>query len=179
MSFLSDNIRTIRKMHGCTQFAMAEVLGIGFRTYVRYESGERPPPPSTLVQIARLGGLSLDQLLTTKTQADDLTQEDFVSGIIKKPHVLGGSLASGRLTIKGIAEDILVCLDRQESDAVNRFKNLSAEQKEKYILDAEWTLKNKRKLSPYLKRTPKSVIKKKNIERLKNLAQCYNEKSAL
>ena len=66
MTVLSENLKTIRKNLKCTQGTISEVLGIGFRTYVRYEAGERDAPVSLLVKMARLGELSLDRLLTTK-----------------------------------------------------------------------------------------------------------------
>ena len=46
MTVLSENLKTIRKNLKCTQGALSEVLGIGFRTYVRYEAGERDAPVS-------------------------------------------------------------------------------------------------------------------------------------
>ena len=103
MTILSDNLKTIRKIHNCTQIALSEVLEIGFRTYVRYEAGERDAPVSVLVKLARLGNLSLDRLLTTKVLPEDLQ----TSGKKKLPtsksplEVIGGGLEEGRLMFKG------------------------------------------------------------------------------
>jgi transcriptional regulator with XRE-family HTH domain len=72
MTILSDNLKTIRKNHNFTQIALSEVLEIGFRTYVRYEAGERDTPVSVLVKLARLGSLFFDRLLTTKVLSEDL-----------------------------------------------------------------------------------------------------------
>ena len=66
MTVLSENLKIIRKKLDCTQNALSEVLEIGFRTYVRYEAGERDAPVSVLVKLARLASVSLDRLLTTK-----------------------------------------------------------------------------------------------------------------
>ena len=44
MTILSNNLKVIRKNLNCTQTSLAEVLEIGFRTYVRYEAGERDAP---------------------------------------------------------------------------------------------------------------------------------------
>ena len=76
MTVLSENLKTIRKNLKCTQGALSEVLGIGFRTYVRYEAGERDAPVSLLVKMARLGELSLDRLLTTKVLLEELQTPD-------------------------------------------------------------------------------------------------------
>ena len=64
MSILSKNVKLIRRELRCTQSAMAEILRIGFRTYVRYEAGERDAPVSVLIKLAHLGNISLEQLLT-------------------------------------------------------------------------------------------------------------------
>jgi transcriptional regulator with XRE-family HTH domain len=72
MSVLSKNLKTIRKELGCTQSVMSEILKVGFRTFVRYEAGERDAPVSVLVKIARLGNISLEQLLTTAIEPNDI-----------------------------------------------------------------------------------------------------------
>ena len=55
MSILANNIKILRKELGCTQSVMADILKIGFRTFVRYEAGERDAPVSVIIKIARLG----------------------------------------------------------------------------------------------------------------------------
>ena len=72
MSVLAKNLKTIRKELGCTQSVMSEILKVGFRTFVRYEAGERDAPVSVLVKIARLGNISLEQLLTTAIEPNDI-----------------------------------------------------------------------------------------------------------
>ena len=66
MTVLSDNLKTIRKKLNYTQVALSEILGFGFRSYVRYEAGERDAPISVLVKLARFGKVSLDRFLTKK-----------------------------------------------------------------------------------------------------------------
>jgi transcriptional regulator with XRE-family HTH domain len=72
MTILSENLKTLRKKLNCTQMAISEVLEIGFRTYVRYEAGERDAPVSVMVKLAKLGNVSLDRVLTTKILPEDL-----------------------------------------------------------------------------------------------------------
>ncbi|HIJ50304.1 MAG TPA: helix-turn-helix transcriptional regulator [Nitrospinae bacterium] len=72
MSVLAKNLKTIRKELGCTQSVMSEILKVGFRTFVRYEAGERDAPVSVMVKIARLGNISLEQLLTTAIEPNDI-----------------------------------------------------------------------------------------------------------
>ena len=41
MSILAKNLKTIREELDCTQSTMSGILKVGFRTFVRYEAGER------------------------------------------------------------------------------------------------------------------------------------------
>ena len=52
MTVLAQNLKTIRKNLNCTQMTISDVLDIGFRTYVRYEAGERDAPVAVLVKLA-------------------------------------------------------------------------------------------------------------------------------
>jgi transcriptional regulator with XRE-family HTH domain len=72
MSVLAKNLKTVRKELGCTQSVISEILEVGFRTFVRYEAGERDVPVSVLVKIARLGNISLEQLLTTAIEPNHI-----------------------------------------------------------------------------------------------------------
>ena len=103
MTVLSENLRTIRKNLKCTQMALSEVLGIGFRTYVRYDAGERDATVSLLVKLARLGELSLDRLLTTKVLLEELQTPDqkILPNSKVSPEVISGNLEEGRLMFKG------------------------------------------------------------------------------
>ena len=76
MSALSQNMKLIRKRLNCTQTAFSQILGIGFRTYVRYESGERDVPAVVLGKLANLGNVSLDRLLTTRLDEKELDRPD-------------------------------------------------------------------------------------------------------
>ena len=66
MSTLAKNLKIIRKELGCTQSVMSKILEVGFRTFVRYEAGERDAPVSVLIKIAHLGNISLQNLLSGK-----------------------------------------------------------------------------------------------------------------
>lgn len=46
-----------------SQKQMAEELGVPFRSYCRYESGERPPPLPLSIKIARLNKTTVDWLM--------------------------------------------------------------------------------------------------------------------
>ena len=68
----SKNIKLIRKELNFTQSEMAEILNIGFRTYVRYEMGERCAPIAVLIKLAHFGNISLEQLLTQMISSHDI-----------------------------------------------------------------------------------------------------------
>ncbi|MBA7713116.1 hypothetical protein ES703_122115 [subsurface metagenome] len=59
----SDRLREIRKFRGLNQESFAKQLGVGFRTYIRYEKGEREPSLSLLKSLAERG-ISVQWLLT-------------------------------------------------------------------------------------------------------------------
>ena len=123
MTILSNNIRAIRKNLNCTQISLAEVLEIGFRTYVRYEAGERDAPVFVLVKLARLGNISLDRLLTTKVLPENLNVPDqkyFPTS--KAPlEVIGGGFEEGRLMFKGLLNDNLISTNKEEQKLLKFF----------------------------------------------------------
>ena len=175
MTILSNNLKTIRKNHNFTQIALSEVLEIGFRTYVRYEAGERDAPASVLVKLARLENLSLDLLLTTKVLPGDLQSPDK-----KKPptykaplEVIGGGLEEGRLMFKGQLNDNLISTNKEEQKLLTLFRKLNPSNRENFLLDAEWVYTNTRKSVRYRKpkKSPRKEEKAKTAIKLRKLAK--------
>lgn len=56
-------LNLVRKERGQTAQSMADMLGIGLRSYRAYESGDREPYFETLVKIADYLDVSTDYLL--------------------------------------------------------------------------------------------------------------------
>ena len=160
MTVLSENLKTIRKKLKCTQGALSEVLGIGFRTYVRYEAGERDAPVSLLVKMARLGELSLDRLLTTKVLLEELQTPDqkTLPNLKVPPEVICGNLEEGRLMFKGQLGDHLISTKKGEQKLLMLFRKLNTSNQKKFLLDAEWTYTNNRNSLRY--RKPKKIPRK-------------------
>ncbi|MEK9629164.1 MAG: helix-turn-helix transcriptional regulator [Nitrospinota bacterium] len=175
MTVLSDNLKTIRKNLNCTQMALSEVLEIGFRTYVRYEAGERDAPVSVLVKLARLGNVSLDRLLTTKIIPEDLqTPDQEKLPTSKVPlEVIGGGLEEGRLMFKGLLCDHLISTNKDEQKLLTLFRKMNANNREKFLLDAEWVFTNTRKSARYRKpqKIPRKEEKAKTATKLRKLAK--------
>ena len=175
MTVLSENLKIIRKKLNCTQMALSEVLEIGFRTYVRYEAGERDAPISVLVKLARLGNISLDQFLTTKILFEDLktpNKDKFPTS--KTPlEVISGRPEDGRLMFKGQSSDHLISTNKEEQNLLTLFRQMSAKNRKKFLLNAECVYTNTRKSARYCK--PKKISRKeekaKNAFKLRKLAK--------
>jgi len=175
MTILAENLKTIRKHLHCTQMALSEVLEIGFRTYVRYEAGERDAPVAILIKIAKLGNLSLDRLLTTQVTPEDLENPDIeqLPASVKKPEVIGGSMEEGRLNFKGIKTDFLLTTTASEKKLLSQFRKLDPAGRESYLLDLEWMLSNPRAFKKVAsgKKVPRKTQKAKNAAHLKRMVK--------
>ncbi|MEC9423769.1 MAG: helix-turn-helix transcriptional regulator [Nitrospinota bacterium] len=179
MTILSNNLKVIRKNLNCTQTSLAEVLEIGFRTYVRYEAGERDAPISILIKLARLGNISLDRLLTTKVFPEDLKipdQNNFPNS--KAPlEIIGGGLEEGRLMFKGLLNDHLISTNKEEQKLLKFFREMSPTNRKKFLQDTEWAFTNTHKSVRY--RQPKKISRKeekaKTAIKLRNLAKSINK----
>ena len=175
MTILAQNLKTIRKNLGCTQMALSEVLDIGFRTYVRYEAGERDAPIALMVKLAKLGNISLDRLLTTEIDEEDLETPDVesVPKSAKNLEVIGGSLGEGRLMFKGLKKDFLISTGSEEKKLLNQFRKMDRSKRERYLIDMEWKLSNA-KSTPKTgnkRKVAKKTIKAKNAAQLKRVAK--------
>ena len=175
MTVLSENLKIIRKKLNCTQMALSEVLEIGFRTYVRYEAGERDAPISVLVKLARLGNVSLDRLLTKKIFSEDLKTPDKENFSTSKTplEIISGGLEEGRLMFKGLLVDHLISTNKEERKLITLFRQMNATNREKFLLNADWIYTNTRKSARY--RKPKKISRKeekaKNAVKLRKLAK--------
>ena len=142
MTILSENLKTLRNKINCTQMTLSKVLEVGFRTYVRYEAGERDAPVSVMVKLAKLANVSLDQLLTTKILPENLDTSDLenTQNIIQNPEVISGSIENGRLMLKGFMEDILVTNTKDEQKLLTLFRKVNYVSRDKFLLDLKWAV---------------------------------------
>ena len=175
MTILSNNLKVIRKNLNCTQTSLAEVLEIGFRTYVRYEAGERDAPIATLVKLARLGNISLDRLLTTKVFPEDLKfpdQKIFPTSKVP-PEVIGGGLDEGRLMFKGLLNDNLISTNKEEQKLIKFFREMNPTIRKNFLQDTEWAFTNKCKSVLYrkTKKISRKEEKAKTAIKLRSLAK--------
>lgn len=64
----SEHLLQLRTDHRLLQKDVAEGIGVKVLTYQRYEYGQREPSMSTLVALADLYGISLDDLVCRELQ---------------------------------------------------------------------------------------------------------------
>ena len=178
MTILSENLKTLRKKLNCTQMAISEVLEIGFRTYVRYEAGERDAPVSVMVKLAKLGNVSLDRLLTTKILPKDLDTPDLANpqSTIHNADVIGGGIEEGRLMLKGFLNDNLVTTNKDEQKLLTLFRKANHPSRDKFLLDLEWVLNNtSRSRLTGVKKIPRKLEKEQAAVKLKKIAKNINK----
>ena len=137
MSILAQNIKTIRRELRCTQSAMSDILKVGFRTYVRYEAGERDAPVAVLVKMARLGNMSLENLLTRKIDQLTILPMDTETLNLVPPEVKSVSFQSGTIVFKKLAREGLLALDDAEKKAVSAFRRMPKTLKSDFLKDLE------------------------------------------
>jgi len=125
MSVLAENVRLIRKELRCTQSVMAEILKIGFRTYVRYEAGERDAPVSVLVKLARLGNISLEQFLTQIISSHDISSVPTISKVKTFPETKLVDFRKGRIEFKNPARKALITIDSSEKRLLSLFRKMN------------------------------------------------------
>ena len=124
MSILAENVRLIRKELRCTQSMMAKILKIGFRTYVRYEAGERDAPVSVLVKLARLGNISLEQLLTQVISSHDILPAPIISKTKTFSKTKLVDFRKGEIVFKKPARQELMTIDSSEKRLLTLFRKM-------------------------------------------------------
>ncbi len=60
---LSERLLALRHEKGLKQEDAAKEMGVAYRSYRRYEGGEREPDASTLVLMADFYGVTIDYLV--------------------------------------------------------------------------------------------------------------------
>jgi transcriptional regulator with XRE-family HTH domain len=124
LSVLAKNLKTVRKELGCTQFVMSEILKVGFRTFVRYEGGKSDAPVSVLVKIARLGNISLEQLLTTTIEPINIAPLDKII-IGENLQVQSIDFKLGQVNFKDPDHQELMTIDYAEKRILTLFRKMS------------------------------------------------------
>lgn len=93
MSKLSSNIKTLRRSAGWTQAGLAEQLGVNRSAIGAYEEGRAEPRLATLVEMARIFDVSMDELVL-KELDETAARQSFVYS--EAPRVLSIAVDSDR-----------------------------------------------------------------------------------
>ena len=125
MSILAKNLKTIRKELGCTQSLMANILNVGFRTFVRYEAGERDAPVEVLVKIARLGNISLESFLTKSIKANDIAPLEKINKGIAPVTIQFIDFKAGNITFLEPNRPELMTINDSEKHLLTIFRKMS------------------------------------------------------
>ena len=59
---IENRLQILRELHEMKQQDVADVLGVSRSTYANYESGRRAPDIDTLIHLADIYGITLDEL---------------------------------------------------------------------------------------------------------------------
>jgi len=148
MSVLAKNVRLIRHELNCTQSAMAKILGIGFRTYVRYEAGERDAPVSVLVKLARFGNISLEQLLTQMISSHNISPVPIISKIKTFPETKLVDFCEGEIVFKNPARQELMTIDSSEKRLLTLFRKMDIDLQKVCVKNIQGTIKADSSASP-------------------------------
>ena len=126
MSILAKNLKTIREELDCTQSTMSGILKVGFRTFVRYEAGERDAPVSVLIKIARLANISLEKLLTTSIKPIDIAPLEKISRGSNPAQIESLDFQTGYLTFKDPNCQEIITVDDSEKRILTLFRKMSS-----------------------------------------------------
>jgi transcriptional regulator with XRE-family HTH domain len=135
MSILAQNMKTIRRELKCTQSAMSDILKVGFRTYVRYEAGERDAPVAVLVKMARLGNISLEHLLTQKIDSLAILPMDTETLNLTPPEIKSVNFQTGQISFKKLSKEGMLALDEAEKKAISTYRRMPQNLKSAFLKD--------------------------------------------
>lgn len=86
----AQRLRQYRKNKGMTQQELADQLGVSNKTVSRWESGSYPDV-TTLVALARVLGVTVDELLDPKASVRTLEKSDW-QNLLSFAFAIGGGL---------------------------------------------------------------------------------------
>jgi len=124
MSVLAKNLKVIRRELRCTQSVMSNILKVGFRTYVRYEAGERDAPVAVLVKMAKLGNLSLEQLLTTEVDRHHISPVQADLEGARSQEARSVNFKKGQITFKNPVRQEFLTIDATEKKLLTIYRKM-------------------------------------------------------
>ena len=83
---IADRLIQLRKKHGLSQEELADKLGLSRQAVSKWERAEASPDTDNLICLAKLYGVSLDELLSTEDDVETIVKEQ----VKKEPEVEKG-----------------------------------------------------------------------------------------
>jgi len=161
MSILAKNLRTIRRELGCTQSVMSEILKVGFRTFVRYEAGERDAPVSVLIKIARLGNISLQQLLTTGIEPNHIAPLEKINKWSNPVQIGSIDFKAGHVKFKDPVQQEIITIDDAEKRLLTLFRKMPPGLKKACIDSINQIVETGKMVSRLLERDNRGLAEKR------------------
>ena len=72
---IADRLIKLRKKHGLSQEELADKLGLSRQAVSKWERAEASPDTDNLICLAKLYGVSLDELLSTDDDVETIVKE--------------------------------------------------------------------------------------------------------
>jgi transcriptional regulator with XRE-family HTH domain len=126
MSIMANNLKTIRKVLGCSQSIMSEVLEVGFRSFVRYEAATRDAPILMLVKIARIANISLEKLLNSKLDKNDIAPLSKVNNKLSSKEVSTINFKEGSVVFCNPFRQEIITLDDDERKILTLYRKMDS-----------------------------------------------------
>ena len=115
---IADRLVKLRKKHGLSQEELADKLGISRQAVSKWERAESSPDTDNLICLARLYGVSLDELLDCDRDIDDIadekrrdSEEKKKEGTVYKDKNTTVNIEGGRIHVVTEDEEVTVGLD--------------------------------------------------------------------
>ena len=137
MAHIGIKIKELRKMKDMTQEKLAEYLNVSFQAISKWETGVASPDLSTIVPLARLLGVSTDELFGLVSAEEDPRLKELESAL-EETHETGDTAKRYEIARTAVAEypgnfDCLLWLAlAKESYAIHNCEHYSKEQQEHF-----------------------------------------------
>ena len=177
MSILAKNIKTIRKELGCTQSVMSEILKVGFRTFVRYEAGIRDAPISVLIMIARLGNISLEQLLTSEVHKNDIVPVQRTDEELSQTKLSVVNFKEGSIVFNNPYREEIITLGVDERKVLSIFRKIGPQAKNDCLSTLGGILESEKTTIKLQKKPAKDQLRKNKESKAKRFPQISQTRS--
>ena len=114
---INERLRELRVKFGYTQNQISKLLNIDRSTYAYYETGKTRPDVTSLMVLAKIYSISLDELLADESEPKAIADRHFVTDYVQ------GKKNSSRIY------DLSTC----EKDMVGAYRTCSEEEQKKIL----------------------------------------------